>query len=121
MTRGQAIAAKCRECIHDPHAAGTWREQVAVCACTVCTLWQYRPLSRNAPAWIASRSPDDLPNGFASLIHDEAVATLRGNMDASPDSAPVRAHRGTCGQGGATHVAGKRARPEMRPYSITGQ
>lgn len=89
MTRSQAIAAYCRECIYDPQAAGTWREQVAACACTDCPLWRYRPLPRNARPWIASRSPDALPDGFASLPHDEAIATLRGNIDASPDSAPV--------------------------------
>lgn len=111
MTRSQAIGAKCRECIHDPHAAGTWRVQVAACGCVDCPLWGYRPLPRNAPAWIASRSPDDLPDGFASLPHDEAIATLRGNMDASPDSAWVFHTPLDSLHGAATHVAGRQVQP----------
>lgn len=77
MTRNQAIAAKCRECIHDPQAAGTWREQVAVCGCTDCPLWRFRPLPRHAPPWLSSRSVGDLPDGFAGLSHDAAIAALR--------------------------------------------
>jgi hypothetical protein len=77
MTRNQAIAAKCRECIHDPLAAGTWREQVAVCVCMDCPLWQFRPMPRHAPPWLASREPGNLPAGFADLAHDAAVALLR--------------------------------------------
>lgn len=105
-TRAQAIAAKCRECIHDPGAAGTWREQVAVCGCSDCPLWAYRPLPRNAPPWIGSRTADDLPDGFGSMYHDDAIATLRGNIDARADSAALRAHLGRCEGVPATTLPG---------------
>ena len=107
LTRGQAVAAKCRECISDPLAAGTWREQVAVCACTDCPLWQCRPLSANAPPWIASRDAADLPDGFAAMYHDDAIATLRGNIAASANGCAVQAIRGRCERGAASGVAGR--------------
>lgn len=107
MTRGQAIAAFCRQCIGDPGAAGTWREQVAICACRDCPLWRFRPLPRNAPAWIASRKAADMPAGFHRVMHDAAIARLRGNIDASTNGARVLhaplsyRHRGATGVAGA--------------------
>ena len=106
MTRSQAIAAKCRECIHDPGAVGTWREQVATCHCSGCPLWRFRPLARNAPPWIASREPDNLPDGFASLDHDAAIRRMRGNIAAKVNGCTVQAIRGMQPDGGATGVAG---------------
>ena len=51
MTRQQAIDAKCRECIFDDLADGTWRMQVEQCELTACALYPYRPKSRsNAPS-----------------------------------------------------------------------
>ena len=95
-TRGAAIAAKCKDCIHDPAAAGTWREQVAVCSCIDCPLWRFRPLPRNAPPWIASRDPADPPEGWRSLHHDEAIRQLRSaGASILPDGAAVHAHGGT--------------------------
>lgn len=88
MTRSRAIAAKCRECLHDQSAAGTWREQIAACACTLCPLWAYRPLPRTPPACIASKNPADLPQGFRGLSHDEAIGLVRAS------GARVEAHRG---------------------------
>lgn len=43
-----AINAKCKECIYDPYdaGAGTWREQVAACGSSDCSLWPYRPLPK---------------------------------------------------------------------------
>jgi hypothetical protein len=43
MSLRQAINAKCRECIHDPLAGGTWRAQVEACTCTRCPLFAFRP------------------------------------------------------------------------------
>jgi len=92
-TRGAAIAAKCKDCIYDAAAAGTWAEQVSCCPCTDCPLWQFRPLSRNAPAWIKSHDPAGLPEGWKSLHHDEAIRRLRGAVVADlPDGAAPRAH-----------------------------
>ncbi len=121
MTRSQAIAAYCRECIHDPQAAGTWREQVAICGCTDCPLWGYRPLPGNAPPWIASRDAGDPQQGFAGMPHDDAIATLRGNIAVNPHGCAVQAIRGRCEGGAATPVAGEGLAAEMRLYSAIGK
>lgn len=42
-TRAEAISAKCRDCIYDPGAAGTWRQQVAACESGNCPLFDFRP------------------------------------------------------------------------------
>lgn len=42
MSLRKAIDDKCRDCIHDTAAPGTWREQVAQCSCITCPLWPYR-------------------------------------------------------------------------------
>jgi len=90
VSRAIAIANMCRECIADDLAAGTWTQQVAACCCTDCPLWRYRPLPRSAPAWLASHRADDLPAGFASLSHDDAIAEVRRRTDAKADSASPR-------------------------------
>lgn len=105
-TRGAAIAAHCRGCTHDPCATGTWREQVAVCQNTACPLWAFRPLPANAPGWIKCRDPASLPDGFIGLHHDDAIRTLRGNIDAKAAYAPETGPRLTVQHGGATGVAG---------------
>ena len=43
LTRQQAINAKCKDCIYDPLAGGTWLAQVAACTFTDCPLFPYRP------------------------------------------------------------------------------
>ena len=51
MTRQQAINAKCKDCIYDDLADGTWRMQVQECQLTACALHPYRPKSRsNTPS-----------------------------------------------------------------------
>ena len=40
-----AINAKCRECIYDPQAPGTWRKQVQDCTSPGCPLYEVRPVS----------------------------------------------------------------------------
>lgn len=100
-TRGAAIAAKCKDCIHDPAAAGTWREQVAACQCTDCPLWRFRPVQTGAacPAWIKSHDPADLPDGWAKLHHDEAIRRMRASADAKAVNCAVHANGGTRGTG----------------------
>ena len=44
MTRQQAIAAKCKECIYDELDQGTWRQQVKACDIESCALHPYRPM-----------------------------------------------------------------------------
>ncbi|MCU7806121.1 MAG: hypothetical protein KZQ96_23355 [Candidatus Thiodiazotropha sp. (ex Lucinoma borealis)] len=40
-----SIDAKCCECIYDPTAVGTWRNQVLKCTSTGCPLYAVRPKS----------------------------------------------------------------------------
>lgn len=93
ITRGKAIAAFCRWCIHDPLALGTWREQVAVCACTDCPLWRFRPIQdeRSAPDWIKARDPDELPEGFPGSDQEEAVRSMRAYVAAKASRRAVQA------------------------------
>lgn len=44
MSLRKAIDEKCRDCIYDKGAPGTWRQQVAACAITTCSLHEYRPM-----------------------------------------------------------------------------
>lgn len=105
MTRSHAINAYCRSCIYDPRAAGTWREQVAICQCVDCPLWTYRPLPRNTPAWITSRNPLDLADTFSTRYHDVAIAVLRGKTDAAANGACDSDARLGAEDTGATPIA----------------
>lgn len=91
-TRGAAITRNCRDCIGDAAASGTWREQVSCCASTSCPFWTFRPLSANAPAWITSRNPGNLPEGWASLHHDEAIRRLRAGIADNANGCAVQAN-----------------------------
>lgn len=46
MSMRKAINDKCKDCIYDPLAGGTWRQQVENCIADTCPLYPYRPLSR---------------------------------------------------------------------------
>lgn len=63
-----AIDAHCRNCIHDPEAPGTWRQQVAACASANCDLFHVRPVPSNC----ASRG----------VIQRDAVAAVRAKLEA---------------------------------------
>lgn len=39
------IDAKCRSCIYDPYAEGTWRKQIENCTSQRCPLFPVRPTS----------------------------------------------------------------------------
>ena len=41
----KSIEAKCRDCIYDPMAGGSWRAQVESCTTQSCGLWTVRPLT----------------------------------------------------------------------------
>lgn len=47
MSLRKAIDNKCRSCIYDHLAAGTWRQQITLCTVTVCPLWPYRPQTKS--------------------------------------------------------------------------
>jgi hypothetical protein len=44
-----AINAKCRECISDGSASGTWRKQIEQCTAIKCPLYAVRPVSTTEP------------------------------------------------------------------------
>lgn len=74
-----AVDAKCRDCGGQEGGDRFWRLHVSACPVTACPLWRVRPIaSRNAPAWLASRDPAALPDGFACLPAGEAIAIIRG-------------------------------------------
>lgn len=45
MSMRKAINDKCKSCIYDSLAGGTWRQQVENCTITGCGLYPYRPKS----------------------------------------------------------------------------
>jgi len=50
MSLRKAVNAKCKDCIYDPLAGGTWRKQVEECPCTSCPLYPVRPrITPNRP------------------------------------------------------------------------
>ena len=74
-----AIDAKCRDCGGQEGGDRFWRLHTSACPVTACPLWNVRPIaSRNVPAWLASRNPADLPDGFASLTTEAAISLIRG-------------------------------------------
>jgi hypothetical protein len=81
LTRGEAITANCRDCIHDDRALGTWRQQTSACHLTACPFWRHRPLAGGVPDFIASRDPARLPTDWRSLSHDAAMAIIAGKGD----------------------------------------
>ena len=71
MTRQKAIDGKCKECIYDDLADGTWRMQVEQCELTGCALHPYRPKSRaNAP----SKADSEVVQPHYGPIRQEVMA-----------------------------------------------
>jgi len=82
MSLRRAIDSKCRDCIHDKAAPGTWREQVAQCPCLKCPLWPFRPAPSGGPFADPPRDPAavsrewvTLPVGLANSGHRRQVST----------------------------------------------
>jgi len=76
MSLRNAINAKCRECVHDDAAPGTWREQVAQCSVPRCSLWPVRPAPSGGPYADPPRDPATVtpewrrrPVGWANSGH----------------------------------------------------
>ena len=42
MSFRKRVDKKCKDCIYDPTASGTWRQQVALCTAKSCPLWDVR-------------------------------------------------------------------------------
>jgi len=80
VSRIDAIAAKCRDCIYDPLSAGTWREQVAACASASCA---YTVSGRfPVPAWLVASSTLS-PSPFCAISWTEQTAcAVRADLSA---------------------------------------
>jgi hypothetical protein len=70
-SRKTAIEQNCRDCVYDPANAGTWRQQVSLCACHDCAMWQWRPVSFR-----------DLPE---SLLNEYGVTDAEKTLFRGPD------------------------------------
>jgi len=46
MSLRKSINGKCRDCIHDDLAAGTWLQQVTLCSSSNCPLYGVRPKTK---------------------------------------------------------------------------
>jgi len=102
-TRGEAIAAKCRDCLYDDRASGTWRQQVSACHLTGCPLWPVRPLAGGVPDFIRARDAARLPADWCDLSHETAVGIIAGRIAATPRGCAVEAIRdlSRCGSASA--------------------
>ncbi len=48
MSLRKAINEKCKDCIYDDLAAGSWLQQVTICSSKSCPLYEVRPKSKSA-------------------------------------------------------------------------
>ena len=62
-----AIDAKCKDCIYDTYAPGTWREQVAQCSSLDCALWPVRPAPHSGSFANPYRDPEAVPREWVML------------------------------------------------------
>ena len=49
MSLRKAINAKCKSCVYDELAAGTWLAQVTLCSILRCPLFEIRPTTDKIP------------------------------------------------------------------------
>lgn len=71
-----ALNAKCRDCIHDPLAGGTWREQVAQCSAVDCSIWPLRPAPRSGPFADPPRDPATTGREWLIAPHGMTISGL---------------------------------------------
>ena len=50
----KSINNKCRDCIYDPLAGGSWLKQVEMCTSTDCPLYPVRPMPHKSNVKISS-------------------------------------------------------------------
>ena len=56
----KAINEKCRDCIYDNLAEGTWLKQVELCTCTDCPLYPVRPMPRDSKPKTDNKLRDEM-------------------------------------------------------------
>ena len=97
MSLRAAVDRKCRDCIYDRAAPGTWREQVAQCSANRCPLWAVRPAPSGGPfanpprdcatvtrEWLAK------PIGEALSAHPLTQPTAGGTSPLPPRSVSLK-------------------------------
>ena len=47
MSLRKRVNRNCKECSYDRYAAGTWRQQVTLCAVKECSLYPVRPITQS--------------------------------------------------------------------------
>jgi hypothetical protein len=91
-----AVDAKCKDCIYDSCAPGTWREQIAQCSAIRCPLWPVRPA----------------PSGGAFAGPPRDPATVTGEWLAKPVGEAISGHPLTPPTAGATNLPPDSVPPE---------
>lgn len=80
MSLRKAVNGKCRDCIHDELAAGTWLQQVTLCPAEDCPLYGVRPQSK-------SRIPDNVLSYYGIKLSDlKDIAFEEGTNTENPNS-----------------------------------
>jgi hypothetical protein len=69
-----AINGKCRDCIYDAAAPGSWRAQVAQCSAKACPLWPVRPAPSAGPFAAPPRDPATVSREWLAKPVGEAVS-----------------------------------------------
>ena len=82
MSLRKAINGKCKDCIYDDLAAGTWRQQVTICSSEDCPLFHVRPKSK-------STIPEAVLTGHGVKLDDLKDVNFKegddkDNLDSSP-------------------------------------
>ena len=56
----KAINEKCKDCIYDPLAGGTWLKQVELCTMPDCPLFPVRPMPRDSKSKTDNKLRDEM-------------------------------------------------------------
>lgn len=88
MSLRAAINAKCKDCIHDEAAPGTWREQVAQCSCPSCPLWPLRPAPSGGPFANPPREPATVTPEWLARPVGEAKSGHPLTVSTAPEASP---------------------------------
>jgi hypothetical protein len=91
-----AINAKCKDCIYDSCAPGTWREQVAQCSAIRCPLWPVRPAPSSGPFVNPPRDPATVAREWLADPIGEAISAqplTQASPGGTDPAAPVGVDR----------------------------
>ena len=76
MSLRKAINEKCKDCIYDPLAGGTWLKQVGDCIDTPCPLHPYRPGQDNRNLEVNSLVKRSIPEGLKRFQEQKRASKL---------------------------------------------